>query len=208
MSYTCQLYKYFYILGTEASSYTYVLTEDAELEPFGKVEGREASQRYVFRLYNEQPYVDVEENTGILRLIRQLKSLQRDRNGIRRLTVKLTAEKIHRSFSNFPLHRHAGSIIQVRLVIFPVNFGDDILLKYSQRLRNLIKRSKVFAGRPTSYSLHRFLRMMGTKVESKASNEAYSAVKAKKGIELAIKEIMRKFIPRTGKYKIGLLKLG
>ena len=175
-------------------SYTYLFTEDAKLGKFDElpIEWRRRCQNEFFPRGYEQGYVDVGRRTGSLELTRSLSSLPKDANGIRKYTIHIVV--VTRCFGFIPEPPSAASYktIGVNLIVFPVNFGDRLLSRYSAaRISSIVRQSRT---RSYSSYMHRAGRQ---RTQRKAFNEMMASIKVKKALGFVIDEILRKYVTNT-----------
>ena len=146
-------------------------------------------------------YVAVGQRNGILELKRYLSSLPTDRNGVGRLTVNVLA--INKCF--WPEERFTTGLqmesrvkIIIKFIVFPIKFGDRLLLRYaSGRIPFRIRQSNIFQGKSGPSSLHRMVRGVSKKIESKAFNQMIASIRVQKTLEFVINEILRIYVTRS-----------
>lgn len=147
-----------------------------------------------------QRYVDVGRTTGILTLTRHLRSLRTDAHGIRKFATNILVVNKCSVYKSSPQVKYRTKI-SVKLIIFPVNFGDRLLERYSNgRISFKFRQSNAFQGTSGSSSLLRFVRLVTPKIERKAFDQMISSIKVKKTLEVVINEIVTKYVNTASKF--------
>lgn len=190
------------IVGKKSVGYTYLLTEDVRLEKFGNLPlERQGRCRNVFVTGRYSGgFVRVGRWTGNLVLTKSIRGLRKDTHGIRRVTIKILV--LNRCFWRRGPYRVSSRIRfrkmkSLNLIIFPVNFGDRFLKRYSPgRISSKVHESNTFRDTSGSSSLLRILRVVSQKLEREAFDQMMSSIKVEKTLEFVINEILTKYVPK------------
>jgi hypothetical protein len=188
-----------FIAGGNGVWYTYLFTEDAKPGKFATLplDNRKRCHDEFFPRGHGDGYVNVGRRTGILELKGSLGSLRRDGKGIRRYTLHIFVTNKCYPLNFYRSHPH--TTITINLIVFPVNFGDQVLLRIpAKRISSRVRQSNTFQRSGTSSNLHRVIRLVSEKVEPRAFNEMMASIKVKKTLEFVINEILRRHVPHSG----------
>ena len=186
MAYHC------FVIG---GNYAFLVTEDVSPRVLGRINGSSSSscKNRIF-LTNDvnsgRRYINVDRRTGIVKLQSSVLKLKKQYDGIRKHveSVKIVSRCGYKRIS---------TNVSIKLLVFPLNFGDSFLEPYLSDLNFMATENKqfdIFHGMASS--LHRVMRMVEKKKNAKAFNEMMASAKVDVALEDAIKELVETFIPK------------
>lgn len=189
-----RIYPSIFIAGEISGTRIYLFTEDAKLGTFDKLPSRKGpcQTKYILR-GRRQSHVGVGRRTGVLTLRRYPRSLRKDSRGIRKLTIHIQVTK-RCHYGRQPYN--APITVSVKLMIFPVNFGDKLVRNSARRISARIRQNNVFRNAAAS-SLLRVVRFVTRKIESRAFDKMLASIKVMKTLEFVIKEIVKRYVTKN-----------
>ena len=184
MAYHC------FVIG---ENYAFLVTEDVSPGVLGRIKGSSLCENRLFStndVYSGQRYINVEDTTGIVRLQSSVLKLKKQYDGTRKHVESVKI--VSRCGSN-----QISTIVSIKLLVFPLNFGDSFLMPYLDKLDFMATENKQFdVVHGMARSLHKLMRMVEKKKNAKAFNKMMVSAKVDVALQEAIKELVETFIPK------------
>ena len=172
--------------------YTFLMTEDVSPGVLGRIKSSSSCENTFSTQFgfHGQRYIYVGHKTGIIKLQSSVLKLKKQDNGVRKHveSVKIISRCGYRRIS---------TTVSIKLLVFPLNFGDSFLESYLGKLEFMATENKKFYFvHGMASSLHRVMRMVEKKKNAKAFNEMMASAKVDAALEEAINKIVEAYIPK------------